>query len=285
MGTTASDYRAAQQSRTKALVIPREHGAWGILLVPLVAGACVGMRQGHGLSELVMFLTAALALFWLRAPLEVLLGSSVMQAHTKEEKKVVWQAAILLTVTAAAPLYLLLRGGQRPGLLVIGAITGCAFAVQACLKLFGRRWRMPAQIIGAIGLTSTAAGAYYVVTDKLDIIAFTLWFANWLFAGDQIHYVQLRLHTVKVFGAKARFSRGWAFLTGQVVMLMAIAGAAALGAAPLLLIIAFVPVVIRGLLWLFQKQEGIDLQWLGITELLHAITFGMLVIFTFYIPR
>ena len=37
--------------RQKSLIIPREHGAWGILLVPLVTGAAFGLAAGwSGLS-------------------------------------------------------------------------------------------------------------------------------------------------------------------------------------------------------------------------------------------
>lgn len=272
-------------SRTKALIIPREHGAWGILLVPLVTGACVGFLHGSGMAQLIQFLTAALALFWLRTPVEILLGSSTLHAHTAEEKKILWQATIILSLLAALPLYLLLRHGNNLGLIFIGAITGFVFAVQSCVKLFGRKMRMPAQMIGAIGLTSTAAGAYYVVTGRIDLIAFSLWAANWLFACDQIHYVQLRLHTSKVSGIRSKFFRGWAFLVGQFVMLGAVAILAMTSHLPLAAMVAFAPIVIRGIFWVFQQQETLDLPWLGLTELLHAITFGVLVITSFYIPR
>src|ERR1019366_7623189 len=50
----------------------------------------------------------------------------------------------------------------------------------------GRAARMAAQMVGALGLTSTAPAAYYVVTGRLDAAAWALWLANWLFAGDQI---------------------------------------------------------------------------------------------------
>jgi hypothetical protein len=282
--SAATGIRDVNPSRTKALVIPREHGAWGILLVPLVTGACVGFLHGSGMAQLVQFLTAALALFWLRTPVEILLGSSTLHAHTVEEKKILWQATIITFLLAAIPLYLLLRSGQHRGLLFIGAIAGFAFAIQACVKLFGRKMRMPAQMIGAIGLTSTAAGAYYVVTGRIDLVAFSLWVANWLFACDQIHYVQLRLHSSKIAGVRNRFFRGWVFLIGQFLMLAAVA-CLSLTHLPLAALIAFAPIVVRGMFWVFQKQETLDLQWLGITELLHAITFGVLVITSFYFPR
>jgi hypothetical protein len=283
--STATRIHDVHPSRTRALVIPREHGAWGILLVPLVTAACVGFLRGNGVLEFVQFLTAALALFWLRTPVEVLLGSSTMHVHTAEEKKTVWQATLIISFFAAFPLYLLFHDGRHYGLLWVGAIAGAAFATQACVKLFGRRMRMPAQMIGAIGLTATAAGAYYVVTGRLDSLAFALWAANWLFACDQIHYVQLRLRTSKVAGRRNRFSRGWAFLVLQMLMLAAIASLSLASYMPLFAIIAFIPIVVRGIAWVVQKPEALDVQWLGLTELLHAITFGVLLITSFYLPR
>ncbi len=283
--SAATGITDVRPSRTKALVIPREHGAWGILLVPLVTAACVGFLRGNGLLEFIQFLSAALALFWLRTPLEVLLGNSAMHAHNAEERKTVWRATFIVSLFAALPLYLLFRNGRNYGLLFVGAIAGAAFATQACVKLFGRKMRMPAQMIGAIGLTSTAAGAYYVVTGHLGPLAFALWAANWLFACDQIHYVQLRLRTAKVTGRRNRFSRGWTFLTLQMLMLVAVASLSLASYLPLLTVIAFIPIVTRGVLWIFQKPQALDVQWLGLTELLHAITFGVLLITSFYLPR
>jgi len=36
----------ARRERRGALILPREQGAWGLLLVPLVTGAGAGLRQG-----------------------------------------------------------------------------------------------------------------------------------------------------------------------------------------------------------------------------------------------
>lgn len=285
MAQMATGIQNVNSSRTRALVIPREHGAWGLLLVPLLSGACVGFLHGKGIGDLVLFLTVSLALFWLRTPLEILLGSSVMQARTPEEKKIVWQATLALSLCAGLPLYALLRGGRNMGLLFIAAIAGAAFATQACVKLFGRHWRMPAQIIGSVGLTATAAGAYYIVTGKLDATAAVLWAANWLFAGDQIHYVHVRLRAAKLIGTGARFHCAWLFLTGQIAMLSGVALLGGLHLLPLLAVCAFIPVTLRGLTWVVGKKAGLDLQWLGITELLHSITFAVLLITSFYVPR
>src|SRR5215472_9439354 len=56
----------ARRERQRALILPREHGAWGLLLVPIVTGAGVAFHQASHIFPLILLLTAALALFCLR---------------------------------------------------------------------------------------------------------------------------------------------------------------------------------------------------------------------------
>ena len=76
---------------------------------------------------------------------------------------------------------------------------------------------MLSEMVGTIGLTASAPAAYYVITGKFNATAWTLWLANILFAGDQIHYVQLRIHTAKIQGLRANHAHG-DFAPGQAVM-------------------------------------------------------------------
>ena len=183
----------AQQARRRTILIPREHGAWGMLLVPLATGAIVASRPGFHAAPLVLFVVATLALFWLRTPLEAWLGLSPIKAQNKEERASVLRLIVLLSVIALASLGMLFTTGYARGLVRIGIVAALAFGVQEFVKKLGRSGRMPAQIIGAIGLTSTAAGAYYVASGRLDTGAVALWIANWLFAAGQIHFVQTRI--------------------------------------------------------------------------------------------
>jgi hypothetical protein len=90
MAEMTSTLHIIPAARKKALVIPREHGAWGMLLVPLVSGAAVGFLHGRNLAGFALLLTASLALFWMRTPAESLLGSGVMRAQSVAER---WLAA------------------------------------------------------------------------------------------------------------------------------------------------------------------------------------------------
>src|ERR1019366_7623188 len=81
-----------QAERRRALILPREHGAWGILLVPLVTGAAVGLLRGGRVFPALLFTTAVVALFWLRTPVESWLGTSPVRAQTSQERRLVLRA-------------------------------------------------------------------------------------------------------------------------------------------------------------------------------------------------
>src|SRR5207302_1554382 len=236
----------ARRERNRALIVPREHGAWGLLLVPIVTAAGVAFRQSTNVFPFVLLLTAALALFWLRTPLESLLGISAMRAETKEERGSVAFVVLYLAIVALLPASILLWAGQNPLLWLIGAAAGVAFVAQAVLRKMGRATRMLSEIVGTIGLTASAPAVYYVVTGKFDITAWMLWLANLAFAGNQIHYVQIRIHTAKLIGARAKLARTWSFAVGQLAMAAVLAATCWLGWIPWLVLLAFVPLLLRG---------------------------------------
>ncbi len=272
---------ATSRARFRALAVPREHGAWGILLVPLFTGAFVGLAQTPRVPAVAWFTLAALALFWLRTPLEAWLGTAPLKAQTAAQKKSLCAATLALAGIAVFCLGVLLVSGDNRGLWLLGGFAGLAFAVQAGLKKLGRRFRMAAQLVGAIGLTSTAPGACYVATGHFDNRALALWLANWLFAGDQIHFVQLRIHAARAAGWKERLRRGWSFFAGQFAMLLALAVAARFGLLPWWTLAAFLPVLFRGLAWFPGPPEPLRVRQLGWSELSQSVIFGLLLVAAF----
>jgi hypothetical protein len=215
VGSSAGDARRedlsviekSRRERHRALIFPREHGAWGLLLVPMVTGAGVAARESRNFFPFVLLLTAALSLFWLRTPLESLLGISAIRAETGEERRDVAFVVAYLGAVALLSLSMLLWAGDHPILWLIGVAAGLAFIGQALLKKAGRRFRTLSEIVGTIGLTSSAAAAYYVITGNFGPIGWALWLANLIFAGNQIHYVQIRIHSARLTGIRAKLSR------------------------------------------------------------------------------
>lgn len=270
-------------SRLRTMVVPREHGAWGMLLVPLATGAIVAMRTGFNGSAVALFVCAALSLFWLRTPVESWLGTSAIKAHTDEERGFVLRMILLIGLFAATCVASLLWNGRNRELLLIGAIAALAFGVQAGVKKLGRAGRMPAQIIGAIGLTSTAAGAYYVATGRFDRTAIALWLANWLFAGDQIHFVQLRIRSGRSATLDEKLKVGFPFVLAQIPLLGIVFAGYRVGLFPVAIALAFVPVLLRGTLWFGRRYQPLDVHKLGFSELRQALVFGALLCAAFLV--
>jgi hypothetical protein len=258
--------------RRRALILPREHGAWGILLVPLAAGACVGLWTGGSVGGLTPLTIATLALFWLRTPLESWTGAAAIRAQTPDEFRVVRRFAAALGIAAAGALTWLLWGGQRWALLWLGAAAGIAFLLQFGVKRRLRTARAAAQIIGAAGLTATAPAAYFVTTGRLDAAAWTLWTANFLFAANQIHFVQLRIHTARAANRREKVVAGRWFLAGQAGLTVALVASWWTAG------FAFVPVLVRGFAWFAARPGLLAVHALGKSELAHAIVFGVLLV-------
>jgi len=290
-GTSARDFsdgvasEKAQRERRRALILPREHGAWGLLLVPMVTGAGVAFRESHNILPALLLLLAALALFWLRTPAESLLGTSALRAQTTNER---WTATLViagLATVAGFALGTLLWAGQNPLLWLVGAVAGAAFVGQALLKKLGRRTRMLSEIVGTIGLTAAGPAAYYVMTGKFGATAWIVWSANLIFAGDQIHYVQLRILTARVEGFRAKLQRGWTFAAGQLVMTVVLTIACLLGVIPVIASIAFSPLLYRGWFYFIQKPSPLVVRKLGWNELSHAVAFCVLFIAAFAVAK
>ena len=271
----------ARRERRLALILPREHGAWGLLLVPMITAAGVALRAGGRIGPVLLLLTAALALFWLRTPCESLLGLSAMRAKTSDERREVAIVIAALAAVAGIALGTLLWAGRNPALWLIGIAAGAAFVGQALLKRRGRSVRMLSEIVGTIGLTLSAPAAYYVMTGRFGAAAWMLWVANLLFAGNQIHYVQLRIHTARVEGLREKFAHGWKFATAQFAMAIVLVAAAWRGFLPQIVLLAFVPLLFRGWFYFFQKPAPLVVRSLGWSELKQALAFCVLFIGAF----
>jgi hypothetical protein len=264
--------------RQRSLIIPREHGAWGILLVPLATGASLGLLAGGSAQGLAAFTLVALALFWLRTPVESWAGASPIRARAPGELRLVRRTAMALAVVAAGGLAWLLWGGRNRALLGIGCAAGAAFLIQSIVKRVWRSARTAAQAIGAAGLTSTAPAAYYVATGRLDTTAWVLWAANLLFAINQIQFVQLRIHAARAADRREKLSLGRGFLIAQTVLAGLLATACAAGVFRWYAAAAFLPVLYRGFAWFAARPGPLAIHRLGKSELAYACVFGVLLV-------
>jgi YwiC-like protein len=271
------------QTQMRKILVPREHGSWGMWLLPLFSGAFVGLASATQDAALPVFwfCVAAAAAFLAYQPLEALLGLSALRARTSAEKNL----ALAWTVAAAAlgsyAIFRLVHLG-RAGVVWFAAMALASFGVRWA---FGktRAFRASKQIIGAMGLTAAAAGAYYVTTGKLDATALSLWAASWLFAAGQIEFVQLCIRTAAATSRAQKIRAGMLVFVFHLTLVAMAVIATQMNLAPALLSVAFVPALVRMVIWGVTRPQKINFQALGFAELFQNILFACLLAAAFLV--
>ncbi len=252
-------------------------------MFPLISGGVVGYVSGPHTSAIpaVWLCLAAVSAFLIYQPLEILLGLSLLRARSRRQERIVIFWVMALTIVAACSVLELVRL-QRILVLVFGLVALICFGVRT---MFGRSrtLRVPKQLIGALGLSSTAAGAYYATTGRMNSTALVLWLASWLFAVSQIEYVQLRLRTAQVRDRrqKARDSLEVCFL--HLLMTGGAIAAGLASAVPLLLGLAFIPAIMRLGVWVACPWRPLNLHNLGFSELFQGVLFNVLLAAAFLV--
>ena len=268
---------------TSSLLVPREHGSWGLWLLPLISGAVVGyiLDPHAAAAPIFWFGLAAASAFLSYQPLEILLGFSLVKARSPRQQRTALLWIIVFTVAAVCSVLELLHL-QRYLVLLIGAAAAGCFGARSLLGR-SRRVRVLKQLIGALGLASTAAGAYYAATGRMDRTALLLWLASWLFAVGQIEYVQLRLRSAQLRSSRQK-TRSSLPVTVFHVSVMGIAIMAGLAnLVPLLLGLTFIPAVIRLAVWIIRPWRPLGVHILGISELLQGVLFNALLVAAFLV--
>lgn len=268
---------------TSRLLVPREHGSWGIWLLPLMVGAVVGYVSGPRATAApaFWFLLAAVSAFLIYQPLEILLGLSLLRARSQRQERIAILWIMALAIVGACSVLELVRL-QRVLVLFFGLVGLLCFGMRTLLGR-SRTLRVPKQLIGALGLSSTAAGAYYATTGRIDRTAIVLWLASWLFAVSQIEYVQLRLRMAQVRSRRQRARDSLEVCFLHLLMTGGAIAAGLAGAAPLLLGLAFIPAMMRLAAWIVRPWRPLGVHILGFTELFQGILFNVLLAAAFLV--
>jgi hypothetical protein len=249
-----------------------------MLLVPVLTGGILGLRTGHDLGSLALLVAACLSLFCLRTPLEALLAVTPYRVRDAAGRR-----AAILAISAYAALGLLcvaaLMARIAPiPLLILGNAAAIAFAGQLIIRRFRPQERCLAQLVGSAGLTAAAAAGYFVAARQWSAIALLAWVANWLFAANQIHFVQLRIHAANCADRLQKLQRGLHFAFGEVVLMAVLVAAAQVKVLPWAACLAYLPVLARGAAWFVEPPRPLAIRRLGFTELAHAVVFGLLLV-------
>ena len=260
---------AGSAARSRWVVLPplpREHGVWAWLLLPLVTG---GAAAGSVSAPLVLLAAGSLAAFCVRAPLEL-----ARRRPARRRASLVW--ASLYAVAALLTLVPLLAYYQRWALLPLGAV-GVAVALPVlAFRDLRYRWRAQGELLVVAGLALLAPAAYHAATGDFDERAAAAWLPAALYGAGSVFYVRMLLEQRRV-AASARGLGERRGAVGYLAVLWGVTGAAALlGTLPALVMVAFLPLTLKVALAVVRRTAVDDVRRTGIVEALHAALFAVL---------
>lgn len=263
-------------------LLPREHGAWAMFLVPFAVGAGVAETVGW---ETLLLLLATLFLFAARYPASLLAKASARQptGRLSPRRPFLWLAIYVgLGLLFGAPL---LWPYGRWALLPLGALGLLFWALH--LYLQGRRLERTAwgELLAIAGLSLAAPAAYYGSRGALDRTAFSLWLLTFLYSGSSVFYVKM---TIQHLAAKARpstlagrWALGRAAALYQGFLLVVATSLALGGSAPPLALVAFVPLTFKVARGVLLAPAAVSVRHIGFGEVGHAVLFTVLLLLAY----
>ncbi|TAK36231.1 MAG: hypothetical protein EPO21_03395 [Chloroflexota bacterium] len=258
--------------------IPREHGSWAMLLMPYVVGLSVAGSWGW---QAAFFLVSTLALFLARYPLSLVARRGFPRPRDRATRGLYgWLVAYTVVALISGVALLLLDRWLMVLLGVLSVLLLLANLYFSRHKLDRAVW---AELVVIAGLSLTAPGAYYAATGELGQTVLALWMLTSLYSGSSVFYVRLRLHDRRAQPQPEQRRRTQCALLLYLGMLLTgVAALIAVGAAPLLVLPAFVPLLYKALRAIGgQRAAQMTLRQVGFTELGHAVAFAVLVILAF----
>ncbi|MBI4305336.1 MAG: YwiC-like family protein, partial [Chloroflexi bacterium] len=236
--------RLATRPRRR-IVIPREHGAWAMLLVPFVIGTAVG--PGFGWQSL-LFLISMLAFFAARYPLTLLVKRT--RANGRAERRgelLAWMLAYGgVGLVAGAPLVF-----YYGRILLVPLAIVFALLVLVQLYLGTRRLDRTAQgeLFAIAGLSLAAPAAYYAGGLPLDANAAWLWLLSFLYSASSVFYVKMKVRhraTATIsWPLRRRLEIGRGSAIYQALLVTVVVCLAILGYLPALAPLAFLPLTAK----------------------------------------
>lgn len=171
-------------------MIPKEHGAWFMLYSPFIAGIAAAKTLDWSVG---LLLVAATAFFLTHAPLMTIVKLNPSQpASRRKIRQAYWGVCINAMVGLSAILTAVLY--EKLLLLIpLGAFAILFEMLQTYLVYTKRERSMLARCAGICSLTTLGPAAYYVLTRRLDEIAFLLWLVCALYFISSVFYVKMRV--------------------------------------------------------------------------------------------
>jgi hypothetical protein len=255
-------------------ILPREHGAWGVLFIPLAVGAFIA---GNMSWNILLLAFSTLGVFMASVPLQLILRHRNVspQDSEKHHQSRRW-ATVHLAAGSGFLIPLLLQGYTL--LLIIGAFGVAVFVAHVVLVTrYGKS--IATDMLALAGLALSVLSAYYVGTHTIDLKAIVLWILNVLFFGCSVVYVHMKMKALPIrqtgIHLTEKLSIGKLNILYHIGILCCVPLLALLAESSQGILMAFLPMVVHAVYGTFQLSRRVRFKRLGFILLGYSIWFGM----------
>jgi hypothetical protein len=262
------------------LKLPREHGAWAMLYVPLFAGVVAAGRISFSVFLLAL---ATTSFFISREPLMAWIKARRCQKDPGRSR-ILMLVYIGSGLLFAAPLIVVSRlFWLLPlGLLVLVLLwVNSALAARGREEYAARGWRAASEISGIAGLALGAPAAYYTASGGLGGTAAWLWLLSTLYFISSVFYVQMRVLSCNRRRPEA-YRKAQSYCAAyHLLLLIGLVLLARLGSFNFLVLIAFAPALVRALFHLVRPRGRLSLGRIGALEIVYSAVFLVFIALAF----
>jgi hypothetical protein len=261
-----------------SLRMPTEHGAWGILAVPML---CAAFVAGEWNLPLALCVACVLALFLLRGSIE---------AQSGAWKLVFAPEHLALASIAALAAAALIFAYGRYELAAVAALGGALYGVQLWLTARHTLERtekrsLTAELAGVALLSLTSPAAWIAARGGFDATGAQVWLLNLAFFLGGVLYVKYRVRGLlahREFGGGAeRLAFAWPVVVYHLLLALFLAAWIWVEPRSAAVLVAFSPGILRAMGLLLQLGQRFPIKRLGWTEVAHSVVFLILLVMAF----
>jgi hypothetical protein len=260
------------------LVVPRQHGAWSILLISYLIGTFAVTGVGGAAPWLA--LVALVCGFVAR--------HALVQALALRRKGLGWSrlglwgfafGAVSLAGTGALILFY-----DHWGLLLIGGLAALAALAALVVERYHKDRTAWGEIVGVLGLSTAIPFAAYARAGRLDSTLLGLWLLGALYFAGPVFHVRFLVRSWRARRGPLtqRLRSGWSSLVYHLLAFGAAAGLSALGWTPAWVAAALVPCALKAV-WALRagKDAPPVIRALGFVELAHSVGFAVVLLLAY----
>ncbi len=206
--------------KQRSILLPREHGSWGMLGFPFFSAAILARSWSWLLIPAAL---AGLGVFLLREPLIVLLRQRYVWRDRRPETAAAQRTVAWFAPVVGASGLVLLAYLPAAWIAALGGLGAVLMAAYLYGSLHGMQRSTLLQVAGSIGLTASAALAWLAAGRNPDQTLAWLVVVQWLHSVGAVTTVHARLEAIQARRSKKALTRrqtaaAWVF---QLVQLAA----------------------------------------------------------------